>query len=76
MYSKTMTDMGKAIERSSSHNEVVAVEFAGDYGQLLAWLNGNITSEYYISEENDGKYGIDSPDEPNPWLLLVTLVSE
>lgn len=62
-----------AVERSISHNEIVACEFDGDYGDLVVFVhetmaNGN---DAIFSEENDGTVDVDDFD--GQWRVRVTL---
>ena len=59
-----------AIDRSSTHTEIVACEFAGTEAELRAWLNDNTAGGQTISRENDG--AIDVADDA--WRVRVTLV--
>jgi hypothetical protein len=60
-----------AISRSISHDEIVKCEFAGEYNDLLAWLNDNTDGHQTISEEIDGTIDVASDD----WRINVTLTA-
>ncbi len=61
-----------AIDRSVSHTEIVACEFAGDYDDLSAALaaEGISSDDYVAMAENDGTIDVAADD----WRLRVTLV--
>ena len=68
----------EAIDRSSSHNEIVAVEFAGDSSDLIAALNALYDGEIDDARENDGTidvwgYSAHAPEGEMDWRLRVTL---
>lgn len=58
-----------AIARSISHTEIVHCEFVGEYSDLKAWLNDNVSVEVTLSEENDGSIDVAGYD----WRVNVTL---
>ncbi len=65
-----------AVARSISHSEIAKAEFAGDYGDLAAYVSDTFANgdEAILSEENDGT--IDAADRDGDWRINVTLVSE
>jgi hypothetical protein len=71
---KTMTNattIENAIARSISHTEIAKCEFAGQYSDLMAWLNDNTDGQQTVSEEIDGTIDVASDD----WRVNVTLTA-
>lgn len=73
--------LAEAIDRSQSHNERVAVEYAGTHGSLMADLYELIDTEIDYTTENDGTIDVWAYDPEADdssimiWRLCVTLVT-
>lgn len=82
MTTENKTALTSAIDRSQSHNERVAVEYAGTHDSLMADLYELIdsdTTEIDYTTENDGTidaWAFDPADDGSSmiWRLRVTLV--
>ena len=68
-----MMNVENAVARSISHTEIVACDFDGDYGQLVAFVEENFANgnDAIFSEENDGT--VDIADIDGDWRIKVTL---
>ena len=74
----TMNDLTQAIDRSRSHNEIVAVEFSGNHADLLVALDELWEGDIDSVVENDGTVdvwdcGSSSGEADMDWRLSVTL---
>jgi hypothetical protein len=74
-----MNDLQNAIDRSSSHNEIVRIEWSGgDEATLVSELGAIYDGEIDSTRENDGSidvwgYRRDAGDGEMDWRLNVRL---